>query len=502
MTEADPRPHGRVAVVPLFYGRSDVAAGCLRSLVRARASRAFDIFAIENPSHRSGPVRDILRQAMAAGDVAAAYFPAHNAVFNSMLCALHDDLFKIRGQYDYIVLSDGDIEVPEDFLDEQIGLLELNPNIASVALRLDITNWRPAAKGFDAAVHYAAAVLKAERDGRTFIEYGSGLWMRMFRAQDLYPALGCLVRNGIRFRDSQIDRYFQIYGRVPACTMHARGRDLRKGAELPAEPDEDGAGRPPPTWDAPFQSSWNNDIQPGGVVEWPGRVVPVGADSPALAVACSPEEPAEFADAPALRDWRKPAPQTGVVVTDLDPGAPYDGVVLTLSRQMKRMFVSGGGDYAVIPVAIAAQMKTPVPMLRQVVWSVQDGHCSPKQIQRVMSAAASLTPGPGELVVETIDWRRTGARVARSTGRLERAALLRSLRLPAKFRIHRAQEAAAPARASLPDLAELLLAGRREGWTLTRIERPRGRPDRVRYVLSRAAPASWRDRAMSWLRRD
>jgi hypothetical protein len=470
-------------------------------LKRARARRPFDVFAIENPSRHSGPARELIRQAIAAGDVAGAYFPERNAVFNSMLCALHDDLFAIRDNYDYIVLSDGDIEAPESFIDEQIELLGQYPNIASVALRLDITSWRPEAKAFDAAVQYAAAVLKAERDGRPYVEYGSGLWMRMFRAHELYAALGCFVRNGIRFRDSQIDRYFQIYGMIPSCTMRARGHDLRRGQLFLSEPAGGAAETLSPAWDAPFQSTWNNDIQPGGVVEWPDRVVPVAADSPSLAVPSSPEEPAEFADAPALRDARTEAFQTGVVVTDLDPGAAYGGVVLTLSRQMKRMFLSGDGAYVVIPVAIAAQMRTPAPMLRSLVWAAQEGHCSARQVQRIMSAAARLSAETGELIIETVDWPRTGVDVARATGRLERAALLRSLGLPARLRMRRAREAAASARPSLPDLAELMLAGAREGWTLSRIERPRGRRDRVRYVLSRAAPASWRDRLMSLIRR-
>lgn len=500
MTEAAFRPRGRVAVVPLFYGRSEVAAACLQSLERARARRDFDIFAIENPSRHSGPARELIRRAMAKGQVAGAYFPANNAAFNSMLCALHDDLFKIRGNYDYVVLSDGDIEVPKYFVDEEVQLLDQHPNIASVALRLDISSWHPEARGFDAAVQYAAAVVKAERDGRPFVEYGSGLWMRMFRAQELDAALSCFVRNGIRFRDGQIDRYFQIYGRIPSCTIRARGHDLRRGHLFVSEPDQGGAESPSFVWQEPFQSIWNNDIQPGGALERPDGVIAVGADSAALAVACSPEEPTEFTDAPALRDCRKEDFQTGVVVNELDPDTAYTGVVLTLSRQLKRMFLSGGGDYIVIPVAIAAQMRTSAPMLRSVSWVAQEGHCSPKQVQRIMSAAARLTATSGELVVETVDWRRTGAHVARATTRLERAALLRRIGLPAKLRIRRARETAESARPSLPDLAELLLAGAREGWALSRIERSPARADRVRYVLSRGAPVSWLDRAASWIK--
>jgi hypothetical protein len=475
-----------VAILPLFYGRHEIVAECLRALEQTRHDADAEVFAIENPSAGSERNRALLREAMGRGEVSGLYLSDANAVFNTLLCVLAEDVFGLRGRFDYIVLSDGDVAPGAPFLAEHIRLLGEHPRMSSVALRIDVAQWHRHDPVFPAAMLYGATVLKAERDGRDYAEYGGGLWMRMFRAEQLFRLVEDFVRNGFRLRDGQIDRYFQMHGMFPAVSLKSRGVELPHG---PMYLQGDGRKREAHNSMAGsegFLNIWNHDAVPAGSIET--RTGAQAHEARPLAPASSPEEHAGLGDAPAISPELLSRHPTAQVVDTLDWDDPGAGLRLVLDRQFGRVLVGPEGGSIAAPLNVIERGPA-TPFLRSIRWDLGGegpGH-GVKMLGRVLAAASRLLTADGEVILEAMDVAAVARDLAAAAGRAEAAVRRRGRKL-----LSRAAEAAElsrrlSGRRCLFDAGEIVQMAHARGFAVVAVERRRGDDARLVYTLRRRA---------------
>lgn len=402
----------RVAVLPLFFGRTDVVRGCLEPLLASAPGR-FDIYAIENPSEDSEVNRALLLEHLEAGRIAGVYLPERNAVFNALLIALARDLFGLAGRYDYLVLSDGDVAVGPDPFREQQFLLEAHPQMSSCSVRIDIRKWSQASPYFNAAMRFADAAAMAEEAGQPYGVTGGGFWMRMFRTPEILRLARTFDRNGLRMRDSTIDRYFMTAGMFPATALRSLG------VELPHGPLFDPASRSRRKGLAELarqgqDDAFNNNLSPGGVVRWPDRVQTFAPETLTLAVA----EPAE-AIRPALGwpDAVASRPTRAVLMEQMPLANAPAPVVLLHEPRMRRTLVADDGAFVMTPLVALAEAEAVEPFLDEIAFDARERSRWPKRFlsHLMVGAAKALRPG-GRLAIRTADWR---AQARRYTAALE-----------------------------------------------------------------------------------
>lgn len=494
----------RVAVVPLFYGRHDVVADCLKSLIDAKIREPFSIFAIENPSEHSKENRALLNSQVDAGEIEGVFLPARNAVFNSLLCALTQDIFRLWERFDFIVLSDGDIRVMSNFIEAQFGLLNRLPEISSASIRVDIRAWDSRSKHFPAAIAYAAGLLSADAQGADYVENAGGFWMRMFRARDLERLVWLFDRNGFRLRDSSIDQAFRTFGMYPAACLATSGIELPNGPYFaPAEETKQRATKAL-KWattalqratkalqrEADFHSLWNHDVEPGGVYRLGGGR-PLLADF-RLTTPSSPETHLSLADLPArLAAQLFKFEEAGIDMT-LDWEAMPEGLVLTPDPRLPRVFETEGGGL-VVPFQFfesATDLRLrlkhirfdtrPIRRLRRVT------------IARLFPLARRLLAKEGQLVIDAVDWTTLSRKMASLNARLEQSLLTEDETTVRR----RARRAALVGREIeqrdlIFDLGTIVDYAFPSGFVVKLIERSASSdegPGSIRYILGRRSP--------------
>ena len=479
----------RVALLPLFYGRHDIVSGCLDALLRVREPIPFEIFAIENPSVHSSVNRPYLRAALGRGDLSALFLSDVNAVFNSLFCALLDDVFELRDRFDYIVLSDGDIAPEGAFLAEEISLLEAYPKMSSVALQIDLSRWDTRDPSFAAGVLYGAEVQKAARSGRPYVVYGSGMWMRMFRTNELFKMLRDFDRNGFRLRDGQIDRYFQAHDMFPACTLNAKGVELNRGPQFIVDDTRHTDAEGALSAGAGFRNLWNHDILPSGVIERGSDRRPVAWSASGLTAPSSPEEPTELTECPVITEDILARHDHAQVVAKLEWDRPYDGSVIILDRQLRRAFLGPEESFVATPLTVLERSNVDQPFLNRVSWDLRGAsalHTS-KMLRRVMAAIAGLLLPRGKVTLQTLDWASWARSFAAASRRTEAAARGWGGKVRKKASASWDCSRVAAGRPSLFDPGEILLASEAAGFRVVRIERLRdGQPSLV-FTLERKA---------------
>jgi hypothetical protein len=471
----------RLAVLPLFWGRTDVLKGCLEPLL-AQAPGRFDLYAIENPSEHSGENRALLRAALEQGAIKGLYLPERNAVFNSLLVALSQDVFGLAGRYDHVVLSDGDVAVEPDAFAEQAALLDAHPQMSSCAVRIDIRQWSPRSKSFPAAVKYAEAMITAEASGQPYAVSGGGFWMRMFRTEQILRLARTFDRNGQRLRDSNIDRYFKTAGMFPACALRSYGVELPNGPLLDAVlADKRKAHR---TWsEAGYADPFDIDIAPGGEVlhAEPAAAGPSPA-AEALALA-TPAPPAAFGPVGGWPEAAQARPTRAVVCERLhleDPPAP---VMLLHAPWLRQVLVADDGAWAMVPMVSLLEADWREPFLDEIIFDARDGARRPKSFlpDLMQTAARTLRPG-GTVAVVSHDWAAAAESYLSWSGKLTSALEQRDDKA-ALFAAGRAMKSGRPFQDQpiLFEPGQVLLAAMQAGLRALPLERAEvgGRPGLV-----------------------
>ena len=189
-----------------------------------------DIYFIENPSSSTKNYLEPAVQKMVEAGLIRRYIQMdRNIVSNSIEIVLESGLIDFN--HKYVILTDGDVIASDNWIDEQINILEKHHNVFCTTVKMDLTNWQPSV---------AAAFGKPLSVQDDFIEIGSGMWLCMFRTSEFLEVTQRLRQNGIRLRDWYMEVYARTFmQKIWVSTKHAVAQELsRCGYATPSYQNE------------------------------------------------------------------------------------------------------------------------------------------------------------------------------------------------------------------------------------------------------------------------
>jgi hypothetical protein len=227
----------KIACVLLAFLNLKVVSRSIESVIQEKIRNAesieLDIYVVENysiatESELSPYLCDLVNQ----GVIFKYIKFLDNITNNAFDYAMSGELFDYES-YDYLIVSDGDIEIPASTIDEQVSILQKCDEVMVCSLQIDATNWTQTeslGKRGEAIAEEYAMLTKGDKP---YIIHEAGFWFLMFRSKELLKIVTFAQSNGLRVLDityRQIVRL--IENKLWVATKKSIGRELNRDAEF------------------------------------------------------------------------------------------------------------------------------------------------------------------------------------------------------------------------------------------------------------------------------
>lgn len=229
----------RLACVLLAFRNIDVLKSSLESIISEketlRDSVVIDIYVVENFSQFTETViSPYVKQLVDQGILRGYLKFSENITNNAIDIALSGELFDY-GTYDFVVVTDGDIVVPNGVVSEQVNILKSCDEVMACALNIDSTTWNVTKEIQNIGVELERKTKQSLESAPSlpYIVQGAGVWFVMFRSKELAELVEFSHANQLRFLDIT---YRQIVGvinrRLWVTTKESIGRELHREVTL------------------------------------------------------------------------------------------------------------------------------------------------------------------------------------------------------------------------------------------------------------------------------
>lgn len=167
----------------------------------AKYSSLIDIYVIENKSQATENYIEPAMCKMVDSGVIRRYIQMDgNILGNAVEIVLESGLVDL--DHKYMIFTDGDVVASDNWIDEQVFILDKHSHVFCCTVKMDLTNWAP---------EVAGAFPKPVSVHDDYVEIGSGMWLCMFRTAEFLEVTQRLRQNGIRLRDWYLEVYARIF---------------------------------------------------------------------------------------------------------------------------------------------------------------------------------------------------------------------------------------------------------------------------------------------------
>ena len=227
----------KIACILLAFLNVKVVSRCLESVIQEKIRISerieLDIYVVENYSIATeSELSPYLCNLVNKGVIFKYIKFLDNITNNAFDYAMSGELFDYES-YDYLIVSDGDIEIPASTIDEQVSILQKCDEVMVCSLQIDATNWTQTeslSKRGEAIAEEYAILTKGDKP---YIIHEAGFWFLMFRSKDLKKIVTFAQSNGLRVLDityRQIVRL--IENKLWVATKKSIGRELNRDGEF------------------------------------------------------------------------------------------------------------------------------------------------------------------------------------------------------------------------------------------------------------------------------
>jgi hypothetical protein len=181
-----------------------------------------EIIVVENASPHSPAIRDVVRRFMKSGLVARYFFFLQNISLNAYDVILRREIDSSR--HEFVLISDGDFEpLDPDWLDEMVHVLRSHDEVYCIAGSIDTANL-PVNNFGESTKDWVPPPIA---DRGEYLEALSGIFVLLFRGQQLAATLDYLAGSGEKFLNPGLHNYcYRICEKRWAKTKRARFRHL------------------------------------------------------------------------------------------------------------------------------------------------------------------------------------------------------------------------------------------------------------------------------------
>ena len=135
----------KIACILLAFLNVKVVSRCLESVIQEKIRISerieLDIYVVENYSIATeSELSPYLCNLVNKGVIFKYIKFLDNITNNAFDYAMSGELFDYES-YDYLIVSDGDIEIPASTIDEQVSILQKCDEVMVCYLQIDATNW-------------------------------------------------------------------------------------------------------------------------------------------------------------------------------------------------------------------------------------------------------------------------------------------------------------------------------------------------------------------------
>lgn len=207
----------------LTHGIDEILQRSVASIIECDARLSIDV--LHNPSPaEDGTFIDFALAELRAGRIRSFTRFDENISNNSVLLYLLAN--RDRYSNGTVLISDGDILVPQGSIEEEAHILANHSDVFACGLRIDASRWsdslpvkRNSIERFNTAKFEAA----------DYVNSATGMWMTMFRGAELMAIVDVMQRNGVRFTDGNLKQFAAaMFQKSWVATKRSVGRELNR----------------------------------------------------------------------------------------------------------------------------------------------------------------------------------------------------------------------------------------------------------------------------------
>lgn len=192
----------KIPCLVLIYDNVEIIKRSINSLLKYRERLTIHI--IENPSafteHYTKPSMQSL---LYAGLIDSYTLFDANITNNAFEEFLRTTPLPIWDS-EFILLTDGDVVAEGEWLESQINILNKYKDVFCCSVKMSLDGWSQGLKD---------RFGPARSENQDYIEVSSGIWLCLFRTQELKAAFNLFTQNKFRFRDGPLLRFVYEYWR-------------------------------------------------------------------------------------------------------------------------------------------------------------------------------------------------------------------------------------------------------------------------------------------------
>lgn len=222
----------KVACLFLAYRNIDVIRKSLDSIINVGLSRPdeykLDIYVVENKTeHTDSIITPFLQDYIQRRLINGYLVFDENITNNALELAINGDFFPCS-DYDYVIVTDGDLFVPQGTISEQISILTQCPEVYCCGLAVDYKRWSAKNK-----LEKAANLEKESQEKRQldlpYLPMPAGFWFVAFKTIDFLALYKLASSNGIRMVDGHYQKLCRlIFRREWVQTKLSIGNELHR----------------------------------------------------------------------------------------------------------------------------------------------------------------------------------------------------------------------------------------------------------------------------------
>jgi len=227
----------KIACILLAFLNIKVVSRCLESVIQEKIRISerieLDIYVVENYSIATeSELSPYLCNLVNKGVIFKYIKFLDNITNNAFDHAISTEMLDYKN-YDYIIVSDGDLEIPIGTIDEEISILQNCDEVMVCSLQIDSTNWTQTDSLARRGKALSEEIANLATEEKPYILKEAGFWFLMFRSKELMKIVTFAQSNGLRVLDityRQIVRL--IENKLWVMTKQSIGRELNRDGEF------------------------------------------------------------------------------------------------------------------------------------------------------------------------------------------------------------------------------------------------------------------------------
>ncbi|NEO57261.1 MAG: hypothetical protein F6K54_31860 [Okeania sp. SIO3B5] len=223
----------KIACILLAFLNIKVVSRSLESVIeekhRISERIELDIYVVENYSIATESELSPYLSDLANKGIIFKYVKFLNNITNNAFDHAISTEMLDYNNYDYIIASDGDIEIPIGTIDEQLSILKNCHEVMVCSLQIDSTNWTQTHGIANKGKALSEEIANLAKEDKPYILKEAGFWFLMFRSKELEKIVTFAQSNGFRVLDITYRRivYF-IEKKLWVMTKKSIGRELNR----------------------------------------------------------------------------------------------------------------------------------------------------------------------------------------------------------------------------------------------------------------------------------